>query len=358
MKTITTTFESSSRSLLTSSAGSIFAHGLILLLVSASMRGCQKVGPGTPGGEPFRDVGLVVLEGVDGGAAEEGMSPGAGVDAETQQAQDQTSEASTENDVADGKANTSERLPSDAPDLTNLLQTSENEAGDPGDSASTLPPLIGPGNPIGGVQRPAQGGGSGLIKPTEAGGAARLGGIGGPGDTTFMNISGVGKTFVYVIDTSSSMDGNRLKLAQSQLKKSLRLLQAGQKFAVIFYNDDYRERLKLRRQAEQEMYFASELNKQLAAQEVDRVTADRGTDHRPAILEALSLKPDVIYFLTDGDEPALSSADLTEIAKRTGPTTIHVVKFGDGTLISRESSWLQRLARQSNGEFLEIKVVN
>ena len=225
MKTITTTFESSSRSLLTSSAGSIFAHGLILLLVSASMRGCQNVGPGTPGGEPFRDVGLVVLEGVDGGAAEEGMSPGAGVDAETQQAQDQTSEASTENDVADGKANTSERLPSDAPDLSNLLQTSENEAGEPGDSASTLPPLIGPGNPIGGVQRPAQGGGSGLIKPTEAGGAARLGGIGGPGDTTFMNISGVGKTFVYVIDTSSSMDGNRLKLAQSQLKKSLRLLQ-------------------------------------------------------------------------------------------------------------------------------------
>ena len=358
MKTITATFDSSPRSVLTSSVGSIIAHGLILLLVSLSMRGCQKVGPGTPGGEPFRDVGLVVLQGVDGGAAEEGMSPGAGADAETQQAQDQTSDAATENNVADGQANTSERLPSEAPDVTNLLQTSETEAGDSGDSPSTLPPLIGPGNPIGGVQRQAQGGGSGLIKPTEAGGAARLGGIGGPGDTTFMNISGVGKTFVYVIDTSSSMDGNRLKLAQSQLKKSLRLLQAGQKFAVIFYNDDYRERLKLRRQAEQDLYFASELNKQLAGQEVDRITADRGTDHRPAILEALSLKPDVIYFLTDGDEPALSTADLTEIAKRTGQTTIHVVKFGDGTMVSRESSWLQRLARQSSGEFLEIKVVN
>lgn len=358
MKPITATFASSSRSLFTSSAGSMLAHGLILVLVSLSLRGCQKVGPGTPGGEPFRDVGLVVLEGVDGGAAEEGLAPGAGSDAETQQAQDQTSDAPSENNMAEGQANTSERLPSEVPDVTNLLQTSDTEAGDPGDSTSTLPPLIGPGNPIGGVSRPAQGGGSGLIKPTEAGGAARLGGIGGPGDTTFMNISGVGKSFVYVIDTSSSMDGNRLKLAQSQLKKSLRLLQANQKFAVIFYNDDYRKRLKLRRQAEQDLYFASELNKQLAAQEVDRVTADRGTDHRPAILEALSLKPDVVYFLTDGDEPSLSSADLTEIAKRTGHTTIHVVKFGDGTLISRESSWLQRLARQSNGEFLELKVIN
>ena len=174
----------------------------------------------------------------------------------------------------------------------------------------------------------------------------------------FMEVDGIGDSVVYLIDTSSSMDGNRLKLAQSQLKKSLRLLQAGQKFAIIFYNDDYRERLKLRRQAEQDLYFASELNKQLAGQEVDRVTADRGTDHRPAILEALSLKPDVIYFLTDGDEPALSTADLTEIAQRTGQTTIHVVKFGDGTMVSRESSWLQRLARQSSGEFLEIKVVN
>jgi hypothetical protein len=176
----------------------------------------------------------------------------------------------------------------------------------------------------------------------------------------FMEVDGIGDSVVYLIDTSSSMDGNRLKLAQSQLKKSLRLLQAGQKFAIIFYNDDYRERLKLRRQAESErgLYFASELNKQLAAQEVDRVTADRGTDHRPAILEALSLKPDVIYFLTDGDEPALSTADLTEIAKRTGQTTIHVVKFGDGTLVSRKSSWLQRLAIQSQGEYREIKITN
>ena len=233
-------------------------------------------------------------------------------------------------------------------------ETSEGE----GESSAKFPALIGPGQPIGGTQRSVQGGGSPMIQPAEAGGASKLGGVGGPGDTTFMDVSAIGKTFVYVIDTSSSMSGGRLKLAQSQLKKSLRLLQAGQKFAVIFYNDDYRERLKLRRQAEQDLYFASELNKQLAGQEVDRVTADRGTDHRPAILEALSLKPDVIYFLTDGDEPALSTADLTEIAKRTGQTTIHVVKFGDGTLVSRKSSWLQRLAIQSQGEYREIKITN
>ena len=83
------------------------------------------------------------------------------------------------------------------------------------------------------------------------------------------------------------------------------------------------------------MYFATDVNKELAGHEVDRITADRGTAHMPALLEAISLKPDVIYFLTDGDEPELSPAQLAEIRRLAGSLTIHVIKFGDGTLSSR-----------------------
>lgn len=358
MKPTTVQFESSWRSLFTGGLGSLCLHVTILIIVSLTLRGCQKVGPGTPGGEPFRDIGLVVLDGVDGGSAAVGKAPGADDDTQTQQSQDQTSSSVSPNDVADGQADTSERLPSEAPDVSDLLNMSETESLESGDTSSSLPPLIGPGTPIGGVRRPAQGAGSGLIEPTEAGGAAKLGGIGGPGDTTFMNIAGVGKTFVYVIDTSSSMHGSRLKLAQSHLKKSIRTLQPNQQFAVVFYNDEYRDRLKLGRQADRDLYFATELNKQLASQEIDRRTADRGTDHRPALLEALSLKPEVIYFLTDGDEPELTLADLKEIARHSRGTTIHVIKFGDGTLVSRETSWLEKLAAQSDGEFRSLKVLN
>lgn len=352
MKPVAAHFETSWRSLCAGGFGSLLLHIAVILIVSLSLRGCQKVGSGDPGGEPFRDVGLFVLEGAEG-AAETGLAPGVGDQTETQEARDQTSKQPSRKNVSDGHSDTAERLPSEAPDVADLLNMSDSPASTSGES-SGLPALIGPGNPIGGIRRPAQGGGSGLIEPTEAGGAARLGGIGGTGDTTFMDISSVGKTFVYVIDTSSSMYGSRLKIAQSQLKKSLRLLQPNQQFAVLFYNES-REVLKLRPADKQPMHYATDLNKQLASQQIDRITSDRGTEHKPAILEGLSLKPDVLYFLTDGEDD-LAAADLRDIAQYTGKTTIHVIKFGDGTVSSRQLSWLQRLAAQSDGEFREINV--
>jgi Ca-activated chloride channel family protein len=356
MQPATTQFDSSWRSLLTGGFGSLLLHLGALVLVSISLRGCQKASSGTPGGEPFRDVGLFVVDGVEGGATDDGAAPGKGEDQQTQPSQDQIADSSNTNDSADGDAKTSERLPSEAPDVSELLNISEATSPNSGTSNSTLPPLIGPGDPLGGVRRPIQGGGGRLIQPSESGGAAKLGGVGGVGDTTFMNISGVGTSFVYVIDTSSSMYGDRLKIAQSQLKKSLRMLQPNQKFGVIFYNES-RTNLQLPGQNDRKMFFATELNKQQAARQVDRVVSDAGTEHKIALLEALSLKPDVIYFLTDGAEPELSAADLAEIARRTGSTTIHVVQFGDGTVSSRETNWLERLARQSRGEFREIKAI-
>jgi Ca-activated chloride channel family protein len=170
-----------------------------------------------------------------------------------------------------------------------------------------------------------------------------------------MNIVGVGRSFVYVIDTSSSMDGPRLRQAKSQLKASLRLLQPNQQFAVIFYNEITRK-LRLRRQAEQTLYFATEVNRQLAAQEIDSVLSDAGTDHRPALLEALALQPDVVYFLTDGDDPSLSKADLKDIRHAANATTIHVIRFGDGVWNRSSDNWLQQLAAQNQGEYRELSV--
>ena len=355
MKTVPTHFESSWRSLLAGGAGSVLLHLALFLIVGLSLRGCQKIGMGEPGGEPYRDVGLIVLDGADGGSADIGKAPGAGDDPKNQPSHDQIAHDQSQNDTANGEASTSQRLPTEAPDITDLLNNSEHQSAGAGDSSSKLPALIGPGDPIGGIQRPAQGGGSKLIAPQDAGGAAKLGGIGGPGDTTFMDVAATGKTFVYLIDSSSSMYGGRLKIAQSQLKKSLRLLQPNQQFGVIFYNE-YREILTLPGQSSRKMYFASELNKQSAAREVDRIVPNNGTEHKAALLEALMLKPDVDYLLTDGEEPELYEADLKEVARHTGTTTIHVIKFGDGTVSSRETSWLQRLARQSDGEFREFKV--
>ena len=114
------------------------------------------------------------------------------------------------------------------------------------------------------------------------------------------------------------MQGHRLKIARSQLKASLRLLQPSQRFAVIFYNE-YHQRLQLRRQPKLDMYFATASNLDVAAHEVDRISCGSGTLHLPAVLEALSLKPDVLYLLTDG-EPELYAADLAKIRRVTDGT--------------------------------------
>lgn len=348
--------ESPRRSFFSGWAVSLTLHAGLFVIVGLTLRGCQHGSAGQAGGEEFRNVGLVVVEGVDDGAAASGVAPGAGDASVTQPLQQQPDESATENAVPDRQQN---RVPTEAPDFASRLSPNPVDSNSPADGAvdSSMPQLIGPGEFIGGGRTQSSSGASSLIKPTEAGGVARIGGTGGPGETTFMNISGVGKMFVYVIDTSSSMTGSRLKVAQGQLKASLRLLQPNQKFAVIFFNE-YRERLKLRRNDDQPIYFATDLNKELAGHQVDRVTADRGTVPLPAILEAISLKPDVIYFLTDGDESEFSPAEMAQVRQLSGSITIHVIKLGDGTLSSLNRSWLERLAHQSNGEYREINIGN
>jgi hypothetical protein len=356
MTTLAEGIEAPRRSFFAGWAVSLTLHVGLFFIVGMTLKGCQPGNTGQAGGEVFRDIGLFVVEGADEGEADAGLAPGSGDSDVTHLVQEQPlDESTTETSVPDRQQN---RVPTEAPDITSLLDQ------DPFDSAatanaaseSTLPQMIGPGEAIGGGRVQSSSGTGSLIKPSTQGGTARVSGTGGPGETTFMNISGVGQTFVYIIDTSSSMAGNRLKVAQGQLKASLRLLQSNQQFAVIFYNDEYRERLKLRRADGPAMYFATDVNKELAGHEVDRITADRGTAHMPALIEAISLKPDVIYFLTDGDEPELSPAQLAEIRRLAGSITIHVIKFGDGTLSSRGPSWLERLASQSNGEYRPINI--
>ncbi len=350
--------ESPRRSFIAAWVVSLTLHAALFLIVGITLRGCQQGSIGRAGGEVFRDVGLFVIDGPDDGEADTGLASGSGDSSVTQLVPEQQPDADTTDTSAPHRQQN--RVPTEAPDITSLLNENPFDSASTADasSESTLPPLIGPGEAVGGSRSQSSSGTGSLIKPSEAGGSKRIGGTGGPGVTTFMDISGIGQSFVYLIDISSSMAGSRLKVAKNQLKASLRLLQPNQKFAVIFYNDAYREMLRLRRQDTPSMYFATDVNKELAGHEIDRKTADRGTAHMPALIEAISLKPDVIYFLTDGDEPALSPGQLAEIRRLAGSLTIHVIKFGDGTLSSREPSWLERLASQSNGEYRPINIGN
>lgn len=329
------------RDLLPGGVVSLALHVVLLLAATAWLRGCQQGMTGETGGEVFREIGIVAMDS-DGRLDQ----PADGADP------DSANEApATPNPP---EFDPSEVLPDEPPQLDQFLNRPPAESpAAAGHSDLRLPDLIGPGAPLGGL---TPSGGSGLIPPAASSGAAD----GGspelqPGETAFLGVADAGGSFVYVIDTSHSMgDDNRLQVAKAQLKASLRLLQPNQQFQVIFYSERP-TRMKLRGQG-RAMFYATATNVFLAEQQVDRVVPFHGTEHFPALLEALELKPDVIYFLTDGREPQLSPDQLTQLDRVNASTTVHVIEFSDGALTSRATSWLERLARQAGGEYREITV--
>ncbi len=347
MKSIAARIVSSRNASFAGSLASLLLHGLAILLVCLVLGGFQRGGSGKTGGDPLGPITLFIVEGVEGGFAEVGIAAGAG-DADVTLQSNATSNEETPLDMPES-SNPLNRIRNDTRDVNTLATNSELQGWIVDvSSTTTLPPMVESAVPLGRARNSAS---IGAARSSEAGGTALSRGHGGLGSTTFMNVEGVGKSFVYVIDNSSSMQGHRLKVARSQLKSSLRLLQPSQRFAVIFYNE-YRQRLQLRRQPKLDMYFATASNLDLAAHEVDRISCGSGTLHLPAVLEALSLKPDVLYLLTDG-EPELYAADLAKIRRVTDGTTIHAIKFSDGNFSSVDTSWMERLARESGGNFRE-----
>lgn len=181
-------------------------------------------------------------------------------------------------------------------------------------------------------------------------GAEGSGGAGAPG-TTFFGVKDHGGRVVFVIDCSASMmNYNSMASAKAALIAALQTLGDQQQFQIIFYN---REPRLFQPFAQQKsvLFSATEGNKSLARQYVTQTEPDLGTDHMPAIKMALKLVPDVMYFLTDADEPQLSAPELAEIARlNQGRTRIHTIEFGKDNDLGLEN-FLKKLARQNGGTY-------
>ena len=97
------------------------------------------------------------------------------------------------------------------------------------------------------------------------------------------------------------------------------------------------------------MFWGTEVNRTRASQFIRNIEPDGGTRHLEALLMALGLGPDVIFFLTDAGEPILYAADLDKIKRRNGGrTTIFTIEFGKGANL-RTENFLKRLARDNGG---------
>lgn len=159
-----------------------------------------------------------------------------------------------------------------------------------------------------------------------------------------------GFKFVYVFDRSGSMGGSgrsALNAAKAELLASLEDLGDVHQFQIIFYNQE--PTIFPLAGAQGRLVFANDSNKRRAERFIQQITADGATAHEDALKAALALRPDVIFFLTDADEPTLNSAQMKRIEKlNSGRSVIHVIEFGMGPYLGVEN-FLVRLARENRG---------
>jgi hypothetical protein len=297
---------------------SVIVHAVLLFVLSTQLNSCGGSLEGTSEGS-FRSVGLVVRE-------------------------DQSANFTEPESPSEHEPQNDQRVERREPELTEVPDRPPIEPVLPDLSprdilgaGSELPLPGGLTETVESVLQPATG-----SVPFEA--AAGI----GPGDIPFIGAVDRGTTFIYIIDNSGSMGAyDALKFAKAELMASLQAMNATQKFFVMFYNERVTEMNIGKRPGEP--VPATDVNRNLVKRFIGEVRAQMGTRHVPALTRALEMKPDVIFFLTDADQPVLTAAELDTIKKlNRGGTRIHCVEFGM-TPPLKVDNFLKRLARQNGG---------
>lgn len=327
---------------------SVLLHAAIVLAIGLTL----QLWPGAPagfGGQGSGDGGIIV-DGGDttylGDGTEAGSSGGGGPDIDSVE----ILPMETENPAPQAVPVPTAAIPS----TPTVVEPSNSGIGVgtvfPSTVQADARTLIQSGNGLSGRRGPGAGGdgtGTGLGGTGTGSGNAGVGG-GLPG-ATFLGARDNGTRVVFAIDCSASMANyGAMRSAKAALVSSLQTLSDAQQFQIVFYNQQPRL-LSIR--GDTELIFATEVNKTLARQYISGVDPDQGTDHIPALKLALRLGPEVLFFLTDADEPQLSAAELNEIHQTNkGRTRIHTIEFGIGGGVDVDN-FLKKLARQNGGTY-------
>ena len=150
-----------------------------------------------------------------------------------------------------------------------------------------------------------------------------------------------GQFFVYVVDCSGSMlDDDRLTRATIELRKSVFALVEPQKFEVIFYNNESIPMPGGPRPRTADLQAKNQLLLWLRL-----IEPDGGTEPRPALKQAISLKPDAVFLLSDGEFPEGTVQEVAKLNTRKIP--IHCVDLAGGLA----GDHLKRIAASSGGQY-------
>lgn len=160
----------------------------------------------------------------------------------------------------------------------------------------------GTGKGTGGGEGEGAGGGLKIIGIGVGGGGGPISGYGvgagGGGDgprAAFYGSGGNAYKVCYVIDRSGSML-DTFDYLRDELKRSIRELVPQQQFHVVFFSAGKPEELPPGK-----LVYATPANKEKAYKYLDAVVPSGQTVPGPALERAFACKPELIYFMTDGD---------------------------------------------------------
>lgn len=158
---------------------------------------------------------------------------------------------------------------------------------------------------------------------------------------SFFGISARGRFFVYVLDQSGSMiDDERMTRATNELRRSVNALHPPQRFEVFFYND-----VATTMPGGPTPREADQRSKDQLRNWLQLIDPDGGTSPKRAVLQALGMRPDAVFLLSDGDFPDGTVEAVAAANARKVP--IHCVDLAGGLA----GDALQRIARDSGGRY-------
>lgn len=285
-----------------------------------------------------------IVDGADVGGI---PNPGLGGDPTRAAAQDITGDAIASDSWADRKSDTLQ---------ANLMAGGESEQ-----TSDTLIGLGASGAPSD-VQSPGQGGGAsdGTSQIAPFGVPGGGGGIGPK--ASFVGISGNARRVIYVCDATGSMLNLKFALLHKELYKAIDILKPIQGFNVIFWSDEERTSSMA-----DELLVANPANKLRARKFIeDSQVFGKDNNPLPALRQAFSQKPELIYFLTDGKFDYVYSYEevIREVARLNPDKS---AKLNCIFLISsrtederfegdseKAATAMQKLARENGGRFVKV----
>jgi hypothetical protein len=210
----------------------------------------------------------------------------------------------------------------DSGSLLDSVTIGSPEKGTGQDIEKSLTPAVEGASAVEGAMAGGSGSGSGKGSFDAIASLGAAGGGGGKG-VGFFGTRARADSVIFIVDMSGSMEGHRFDRAVEELIRSLNLLQPTQKFFIFFYNG---VTYPMFEQRNSKLLPATSGNRAKAAKWIKAFRPEGDTAPEDAIERALKMKPQVIYFLTDGEIPNTTRSTAQRFNTE-HKTVIHTIAF-------------------------------